>query len=159
MGVCHRVLGNAADAEEAYQATFMVMARRTGSLSWNEIVAGWLHETAYKTALSQCRKRSNAKKRSNHVVSFKEDPQAKEFEPDRAAMLRELNSVLVKSFAANLNFRARLSANDRTKIESIQFEASHEEPAEMELSIENEDSPNSVEEPSSSESEMKATGQ
>jgi len=94
MGVCHRVLGNAADAEEAYQATFMVMARRAGSLSWNEIVAGWLHKTAYKTALSQSRKRSNAKKRSNHVASFKEDPQAKELEPDRAAMLRELNSVL-----------------------------------------------------------------
>jgi len=94
MGVCRRVLGNTADAEEAYQATFMVMARRAGSLSWYEIVAGWLHETAYKTALSQSRKRSNAKKLSNHVASFQEDPQAKELEPDRAAMLRELNTVL-----------------------------------------------------------------
>jgi hypothetical protein len=63
------------------------------------------------------------------------------------------------SIVANLGFRARLSADDRTKIESIQFEASNEEPDEVEFSIENEDSPNAIGEPSSSVLEIKATGQ
>ena len=57
------------------------------------------------------------------------------------------------SIVSNLGFRARLSAKDRTKIESIQFEASDDEPDAMEVSRENEDLPNSIDEPSPSESE------
>src|SRR5947209_2166656 len=44
MGVCRRLLRNAQDAEDAFQATFLVLARKVGALHWRESVGGWLYE-------------------------------------------------------------------------------------------------------------------
>lgn len=52
LGICRRKLKDAHAADDAFQATFLILARKAGKVRWQESLGGWL----YQVAVHVCRK-------------------------------------------------------------------------------------------------------
>lgn len=70
-GVCRRVLGDANDVDDAFQATFLVLLRKVPSLQWRDRLGPWLYGVAYRTALKarSRRSRNRAIERPSHAMT------------------------------------------------------------------------------------------
>src|SRR5260221_14773882 len=88
LGVCRRVLHHAHDAEDAFEATFLVLARKAAGLRRRERVGNWLYGTAYRAALEARAARWRA---GETQVSPMPEPEAPD---DDAADWRDLRAVL-----------------------------------------------------------------
>ncbi len=67
LSACRRIMRHEQDAEDVFQAAFMVLARRAGSIRKSESLSGWLYQVAYRLAL---RGRQIRVSRCEHAVSI-----------------------------------------------------------------------------------------
>jgi RNA polymerase sigma factor (sigma-70 family) len=63
LGVCRRVLRDAVDVEDVFQATFLTLVRKAASIRRSESLAGWLYRVAYRIAV---RLRAAQARRARH---------------------------------------------------------------------------------------------
>src|SRR5262245_43650563 len=71
-GVCRRVLHNYHDAEDAFQATFLVLVRKASTLASPELFANWLYGVAHQTALKARATTAKRRERERHVTEMPE---------------------------------------------------------------------------------------
>jgi RNA polymerase sigma factor (sigma-70 family) len=71
-GVCRRVLPNHHDAEDAFQATSLVLVRKTASIASRELVANWLYGVAHQTALKARAMAGRRRTRERQVTAMPE---------------------------------------------------------------------------------------
>jgi RNA polymerase sigma factor (sigma-70 family) len=89
-GVCRRVLGQEQDAEDALQATFLILARKAASIQKQQSLASWLHGVALRTALAA---RKSAMRRRKYEERA-ERQQCAPPSPVSETALRELQVIL-----------------------------------------------------------------
>jgi RNA polymerase sigma factor (sigma-70 family) len=75
LGVCRRVLRNHHDAEDAFQATFLVLVRKASSVVPRQLVANWLYGVAYQTAL-KARAAAGKRRAKERQVTEMPEPEA-----------------------------------------------------------------------------------
>jgi RNA polymerase sigma factor (sigma-70 family) len=94
--VCYNVLGDATDAQDAFQATFLVLVRRCGSIRRLDSVGGWLYGVACRVAararVEAARKRAAERRGALRVVEAV-DPIDRS-EPEHAECSRALQEEL-----------------------------------------------------------------
>jgi RNA polymerase sigma factor (sigma-70 family) len=98
--VCRRVLGQEQDAEDAFQATFLILARRTGSIRNQESLSSWLYRVAYRTAMKAKRSAARRRHHEGNVRSLTPTPAPSPTWDDVQSTLDEEIQRLPEAFRA-----------------------------------------------------------
>ncbi len=96
LSVCRSTLGprDASDAEDAFQATFLVLMRRAGSFPLNGSLAGWLYRVARRVARQARVEAARRRMREQVVAGSRED--GLPHDPDRGELCRLVHQELAQ---------------------------------------------------------------
>jgi RNA polymerase sigma factor (sigma-70 family) len=94
LGLCQAILSNRHDAEDACQATFVVLARKAGSIRKRDSAGSWLHGVAYRVA-----RKALAAAARRHALDAKAGIRVPEGSADDLSW-REVRAILHAELAA-----------------------------------------------------------
>jgi Sigma-70 region 2 len=106
--VCQSVLRKRDDAEDALQATFLILACKASSIRRRDSVVSWLHGVAFRVAA--CQKGATAR-RHRHEMKATERPVADADGEERSGEVQETVAALAK--ARGLTYVVRVSPGPR----------------------------------------------
>ena len=92
LGVCRHLLRDVHSADDAFQAVFLVLARRAGSIRQPDLLGPWLHGVATRIARkarAQASRREQCEVEMNNIESVGPEADANSFAGDDAAVLHE----------------------------------------------------------------------
>ena len=87
-GVCRNVLRHEHDAEDAFQATFLVLARRAGVIREAQALGSWLYRVAYRVSMKSRSATERRRRREDKAARPPED------RPTGEIAWRELQAML-----------------------------------------------------------------
>lgn len=90
LAVCRGVLRCPHDAEDAFQAAFLILARKSRTLEVRETIGGWLHKVAHRVAVEANKVNARRTASENHAAAL--NPPVREVDEsarDRALLLHE----------------------------------------------------------------------
>jgi RNA polymerase sigma factor (sigma-70 family) len=100
-GVCRRALTKHHEAEDAFQATFLVLLRKAPSIQSRDLLANWLYRVAHTTARKARQMAARRRTREMQVEEMPEpqtEPHEDEFGPEIRALLDEELSRLPEKY-------------------------------------------------------------
>ncbi len=95
LGVCRRVTRNPHDAEDAFQATFLVLAQKAGALRNAALLGNWLYGVAFRIAYRARRATGRRRAREVTMANLPEYPVS-----DSVSVMPELVPILDEELAA-----------------------------------------------------------
>lgn len=73
LGVCRRVLRNSSDADDAFQAAFLVLAKRAAAIQPPSAVGAWLHGVAFRCSREALKRAARRHKYESRVLPREHD--------------------------------------------------------------------------------------
>src|SRR6266536_5516792 len=96
LALCRRILDHEQDAEDAFQATFLILVRRAGTLDNPDLLSSWLYGVAYRTARkarTQAARRRAQERQVASVTTAEEPPVDHAWRELRSVLDDELNRL------------------------------------------------------------------
>jgi RNA polymerase sigma factor (sigma-70 family) len=98
LGVCQRLLSDPHDAEDAFQAVFLILVRRAGSIGKPDLLAHWLYGVAYRVGARARATRARRRARERPVIDLPAPEKASEviWSDLRPVLDKEVNRLPAK---------------------------------------------------------------
>jgi RNA polymerase sigma factor (sigma-70 family) len=120
-GVCRRILANHQDAEDAFQATFLVLVRKAASVVPRDMIANWLYGVAHQTALKARATAAVRGSREKQVTAMPEPANEQQLQEDLRILLDQELSRLPDKYRTvlvlcDLEGNTRKEASQRLRL-------------------------------------------